>query len=82
VVLELVGVERNRLASRSVILTHLVLLRGRGETHLVGSSLVGTDALEATVFSLLDALNRVMPMLVGEDLVEYEVEDVPPEIDA
>jgi len=75
VVLELAGLERNRLGSRSVMLVHVVLLRGRKETHLVGSALVGTDLLEATVFSVLDALNRVLPVLAGEDTVEYEVED-------
>jgi len=79
VALELGGLERSRLGSRSVVLTHLILLRGRAETHLVGSALVGTDGLEATVFSVLDALNRVLPTLAGEDTVEYEVEDLPPE---
>ena len=79
VVIELVGIERSRLGRRTVVLTHLVLLRGRSETHLVGSALVGTDSLEATVFAVLDALNRVLPTLAGEDAVEYEVEELPPE---
>jgi len=78
--LDLAGIERDRIGRRVVILSHLVLLRGRGETHLVGSSLVGSDPLEATVFSVLDALNRVLPVLTGEDTVEYEVEDLPPEL--
>jgi hypothetical protein len=80
VALELAGLERNRLGQRSVVLTHLVLLRARHETHLVGSALVGTDALEATVFSVLDALNRVIPVLSGEDTIEYEIEESPPEV--
>lgn len=80
VALELAGVERSRLGHRSVVLSHLVLLRSRTETHLVGSALIGTDALEATVFSVLDALNRVIPTLSGEDTIEYEVEEYPPEV--
>lgn len=76
VVLELAGVQRTRVGSRTVVLVHLVLLRGRGETDLVGSALVGTDLLEGTVFSVLDALNRVLPTLAGEDRLEYEVEDL------
>ena len=79
VALELVGLERNRVGNRSVVLSHVVLLRSRSETHLIGSALVGTDSLEATVFSVLDALNRVLPTLAGEDTVEYEVEEYPPE---
>jgi hypothetical protein len=78
--LELVGAERSRIGSRSVVLTHVVLLRHRSETHLVGSALVTSDPLEATVFSVLDALNRVLPVLAGGDTIEYEVEDLPPEI--
>ena len=80
VALDLAGVRRTRLGDRSVILTHLVLLRGRLESHLVGSALVGTDSLEATVFAVLDALNRVLPVLAGEETVEYEVEDMSPEV--
>jgi hypothetical protein len=79
VALELAGLERNRVGHKSVVLSHLVLLRSRSETHLIGSALVGTDSLEATVFSVLDALNRVLPTLSGEDTIEYEVEDFPPE---
>lgn len=79
VALELIGLERVRVGSRSVVLCHLVVLRGRAETHLVGSALVGADPLEATVFAILDALNRVLPVLAGEDRLEYEVEDYAPE---
>jgi hypothetical protein len=79
VALELAGLERNRVGHRSVILSHVVLLRSRSETHLIGSALVGTDSLEATVFSVLDALNRVLPTLAGDDTVVYEVEEYPPE---
>jgi hypothetical protein len=82
VALELGGVDRSRIGTRLVILSHLILLRGRSETHLVGSAVIGTDALEATVFAVLDALNRVLPTLAGEDTVEYEVEDLPPEVSA
>lgn len=78
--LDLAGVERTRVGNRTAMLIHLVWLRGRTETHLVGSALLGTDALEATVFAVLDALNRVLPVLAGEDTVEYEVEDLPPEV--
>jgi hypothetical protein len=78
IALELAEIERVRLGQRIAILTHLILLRGRAETHLVGSALLGTDGLESTVFSVLDALNRVLPMLTGEDLVEYEVDETPP----
>ncbi len=77
---ELAGVEESRIGSSAVILTHLVLLRRRSETHLVGSALVGSDTLEATVFAVLDALNRILPVLTGGDTVEYEVEDLPPEV--
>lgn len=79
VALELAGLDRNRVGHRSVVLSHVVLLRSRSETHLTGSALVGTDSLEATVFSVLDALNRVLPTLAGDDTVEYEVEEYPPE---
>ncbi len=79
VALELAGARRTRVGTRTIVLVHLVLLRGRSETDLVGSALVGTDLLEGTVFAVLDALNRVLPMLAGEDRVEYEVEDYSPE---
>lgn len=79
VALELVGLERSRVGNRIAVLAHLILLRGRSQTHLVGSALVGTDALEATVFAVLNALNRILPTLAGEDTVEYEVEDLSPE---
>jgi hypothetical protein len=79
VVLDLAGLQRSRVGSRTAVLAHLILLRGRMQTHLTGSALVGTDALEATVFAVLDALNRVLPTLSGEDTIEYEVEDLPPE---
>jgi hypothetical protein len=79
VAIDLVGLERSRVGSRVAVLAHLILLRGRTQTHLVGSALVGTDALEATVFAVLNALNRILPTLSGEDRVEYEVEDLSPE---
>ncbi len=78
--IELAGVENSRIGSSTVVLTHLVLLRHRSETQLIGSALVGSDTLEATVFSVLDALNRILPVLAGGDVVEYEVEDIPPEV--
>ncbi|MCA9727098.1 MAG: hypothetical protein R3E12_05915 [Candidatus Eisenbacteria bacterium] len=71
--LELLALEARRLGGRRLMLSHLVLLRGREETHLTGSVLVAQDPLEAVVFSLLDALNRVLPTLESE-LVEFEVE--------
>ncbi len=77
--LDLLGLERVRIGNREAILSHLVILRGRSETHLLGSALVAADSLEATVFSVLDALNRVLPAMVGEDTVEYEVEECFPE---
>jgi hypothetical protein len=82
VALELAGLQRSRVGSRTAMLAHLILLRGRTQTQLVGSALVGTDVLEATVFAVLDALNRILPTLSGEDTVEYEVEDFPPEAEA
>ncbi len=57
---DLVGVERKRMGHRSLMLTHLVVLEGREERHLSGSVLITSDALEATVFSVLDALNRIL----------------------
>jgi hypothetical protein len=80
IAIELAGLERSRVGNRTAVLAHLVLLRDRSQVHLVGSALVGTDILEATVFSVLDALNRVLPTLAGEDTIEYEVEDFPPEV--
>ena len=71
--LELLALESRRLAGRRLMLSHLVLLRGREETHLTGSVLVTQDPFEAVVFSLLDAVNRVLPTLESE-LVEFEVE--------
>ncbi len=82
VALELAGLQRSRVGSRTAMLAHLVVLRGRTQTQLVGSALVGTDILEATVFAVLDALNRILPTLAGEDTVEYEVEDLTPEMEA
>jgi hypothetical protein len=79
VALELAGLQRSRVGSRTAMLVHLIVLRGRTQIQLVGSALVGTDALEATVFAVLNALNRILPTLTGEDTVEYEVEDFPSE---
>lgn len=73
--LDLIGLERVRIGNRTAVLSHLVMLRGRSETHLLGSALVDADPLEATVFSILDALNRILPAVVGEDTAEYEVEE-------
>ena len=71
--LELLALERRRLGGRRIVLSHLVLLRGRVETHLSGSVLVTSDPLEATVFSVLDALNRILPELDTGETVEYQV---------
>jgi hypothetical protein len=79
VALELAGLQRSRVGNRTAILVHLIVLRGRTQTQLVGSALIGTDVLEATVFAVLDALNRILPTLSGEDTVEYEVESYSPE---
>ena len=79
VALELAGLQRSRVGSRTAMVVHLIVLRGRNQTQLVGSALIGTDALEATVFAVLHALNRILPTLAGEDTVEYEVEDFPSE---
>lgn len=73
--LELLAVELRRLGGRRLVLSHLVLLRGREETHLTGSVLVTQDPYEAVVFSLLDALNRVIPTLESE-VIEFEVEPI------
>src|SRR5690606_10934503 len=69
--LELLAVELRRLGGRRLVLSHLVLLRGREETLLTGSVLVTRDPYEAVVFSLLDALNRVIPTLESE-VIEFE----------
>lgn len=82
VALELAGLQRSRVGSRTAMLAHLIVLRGRTQTQLVGSALVGTDVLEATVFAVLDALNRILPTLAGEDTIEYEVEDLTSEMGA
>lgn len=76
--LELLALERKRLGKRRIILSHLVLLRGRVETHLSGSVLVTSDPLEATVFAVLDALNRILPGLDTGDMVEYQVSGFEP----
>lgn len=73
--LELLALELRRLGGRRLMLSHLVLLRGREETHLTGSVLVTQDPFEAVVFSVLDALNRVIPTLDNE-MVEFEVEPI------
>lgn len=77
--LELTGVERVEIGSQAAVLAHIILLRGREEVHLLGSSLIGADPLQATVFAVLGALNRVLPVLVAEDRIEYDVEDAPGE---
>lgn len=71
--IEMLALERRRLGGRRIILSHLAVLRGRVETHLSGSVLITSDPLEATVFSVLDALNRILPDLENTDTVEYEV---------
>lgn len=71
-VLDLLSIEIRRLGGRRISLTHLVLLRGREETHLTGSVLLAQDPLEAVVLSIMDALNRILPGL-EHDVVEYEV---------
>ena len=71
---ELLEVERRRIGERAAILCHLALLQGRRETHLVGTVFQVGDVLEATVLSVLDATNRLLPVLEGEDAIEYEVE--------
>lgn len=73
--LELVALELRRLGGRRLVLSHLVLLRGREETHLTGSVLVTQDPFEAVVFSLLDALNRIIPTLES-DVIEFQVEPI------
>lgn len=73
--LDLSAVERTQVGSHPVLLCHIILLRGRTEVPLLGSTLMRGDPLEAAVFSVLDALNRVLPMLTGDDSIEYEVEE-------
>jgi len=77
---DLVALERTRLGDRRVMICHLVVTQGRDERHLTGSALVARDPLEATVFSVLDALNRILPGLrtveAGDDWIEYEVDAV------
>lgn len=77
--LELLSLERRRLGGRRIMLCHLVVLKGRNETHLSGSVLVTSDTLEAAVLSVLDALNRILPGLEGESVLEYEVDALSPE---
>ncbi|MBK8230511.1 MAG: hypothetical protein IT349_06730 [Candidatus Eisenbacteria bacterium] len=74
VVFELVAVERRRLGVRPALLVHLVLLQGRRETHLMGSVFQAGDPLEATALAVLDATNRLLPTLEGDDAVEYHIE--------
>lgn len=71
---ELLDVERRRVGDRAALHCHLALLQGRRETHLVGSVFQAGDALEATVLAVLDATNRLLPVLEGDDAIEYEVE--------
>jgi hypothetical protein len=78
VAIELAAAQRKRIGARSFVLCHLVLVTGREERHLSGSVLVTTDSFEATVFSILDALNRVIPEQKAEEEIEYEVEDILP----
>ena len=78
VALDLAAAQRKRIGSRSFVLSHLILVKGREESHLSGSVLVTSDPLEATVFSVLDALNRVLPEPQVREEIEYEVEDVLP----
>lgn len=71
---DLVTVDRRRLSGRTAITVHLVLLRARRETHLVGSVFLGRDPFESVVLAVLDALNRVAGTLEPEDdLIEYQV---------
>lgn len=78
VALELAGAQRKRIGGRSLVLCHLILVSGREERHLSGSVLVTSDTLEATVFSVLDALNRVVPGQEVPEEIEYEVDDILP----
>ncbi|MEZ4648764.1 MAG: hypothetical protein R3E97_08260 [Candidatus Eisenbacteria bacterium] len=78
VAIDLAAAQRKRIGGRSFVLCHLVLVRGREEQHLSGSVLVTSDPLEATVFAVLDALNRVLPEKAVEEEIEYEVEDIVP----
>lgn len=71
---ELLDVERRRIGERAALHCHLALLQGRRETHLMGSVFQAGDALEATVLAVLDATNRLLPVLEGDDAIEYEVE--------
>lgn len=76
VALHLAAVQRQRIGGRALIVTHLILVTGRDERHLSGSVLVTSDPFEATVFAVLDALNRVLPEAAPVDEIEYEVEDI------
>lgn len=70
---ELCSIERRRIGGRSALTCHLALLRGRAEVDLVGSVFLTADPLETTVLAVLDAVNRVLPTLVCDDWIEYDV---------
>ncbi|MBD3236911.1 MAG: hypothetical protein GF330_09425 [Candidatus Eisenbacteria bacterium] len=75
--LRLGGLTNARVGSSRAVLSEILVIGSRRETRLIGASRCGSDRNRSVVFATLAALNRVLPRLMPEHWIEYEVETPP-----